>query len=821
MDNAKRIEQAWGLLQEELRYSLQSLGSPQITENIIDILGEVSPDLSEQNGKGESLKQQALEILGAIDSDSFQGEVAPLHSVLSNIRLGKQSGENSKVYTYPADPLPESFYQAKVSELYPDPERDSSFPEEIDQNLEKFGQELKKLALLKDTEAKWESLYFLLYKYCSRLPSFRYSSLKDISLFDHLRIFTGLAHNLAAFGGELPAKPFVMVKGDLSGIQKFIYSKIDMSQAGNTQGLSKRLRGRSFYVSLLTEFIAERFVERFELLRSNIIFVGGGQFLMVIPNIEGWENKITEFSKEFNQYLLGKVESRTSLVIGATLCGKDLYQNSSRYMKAVNDDLNEQKYLKHKGYLEYIFDPNRQTPYKPDADPEKKVPKAFNEDIGIGKKLPYANVLIELRTKEKIKNAHDEELKWAASYHDYHTYYFLPKSSRNAWDGYSLIEILSHYEKEVEIASVKVYQINGTQLFDLVEVLKNAFPQIAFSFGFKFIGTYAPKDEDNHVLEFGAIAELNSLPNLFPEERTYAFHDQQEGKLNYPLLAVMRLDIDDLGTLFAFGMGENTPFARTATLSRELEIFFSGYMNKLAEDYRLYVTYSGGDDAFVVGSWINVLHFAQKLKQDFEVFTCQNPEISFSAGIYLCDEHFPVAKFADRAEEAVDEAKDFTLRKKLIEKHGQESKQEVITHRKNALSVFDHTLSWDQYRSMLVFAEKLLSKVPKEGSKEQQGKFARSLVHRVYRLIRGSLSQGGHLLTNRLYRNSMQLHYLFAKQGYTQRVLEKNDLQTEVPNMIIKAFIDHGDSGDIKSSMLQNYQIPMRYVLMKTRKNRS
>ena len=76
---------------------------------------------------------------------------------------------------------------------------------------------------------------------------------------------------------------------------------------------------------------------------------------------------------------------------------------------------------------------------------------------------------------------------------------------------------------------------------------------------------------------------------------------------------MVRLDVDALGAVFASGLGEQRSLSRTATLSRELETFFSGYVNTLAKDHSMYITYAGGDDLFAVGSWINALEFSRAL----------------------------------------------------------------------------------------------------------------------------------------------------------------------------------------------------------------
>ncbi|RMG73185.1 MAG: hypothetical protein D6722_04125 [Bacteroidetes bacterium] len=278
----------------------------------------------------------------------------------------------------------------------------------------------------------------------------------------------------------------------------------------------------------------------------------------------------------------------------------------------------------------------------------------------------------------------------------------------------------------------------------------------------------------------------------------------------------MRLDVDNLGSIFALGLKkggkQSTPFARTATLSREMDTFFSGYMNHLADAYDLYVTYSGGDDAFVVGSWINVLHFARRLRADFGHFACANSDLSFSAGIFLCDEHFPVAKFAEHAAEAEEKAKDYES------PEGRE---------KDALCVFDHTLSWTQFGEMLQFSEDLLRCVPETGGEGDPAKISRVLLHRVHRMIKETVSERGRVNLGALFRNRTRLHYYVARQKMTHKEIKVGEIPARTPEeqvdqvtkRVLATLLAHfSTERDTQARFLQNFLIATHYVILKTRK---
>jgi len=218
-------------------------------------------------------------------------------------------------------------------------------------------------------------------------------------------------------------------------------------------------------------------------------------------------------------------------------------------------------------------------------------------------------------------------------------------------------------------------------------------------------------------------------------------------------------------------------------------------MNVLAEKYKLYITYSGGDDAFLIGSWFNILHFAKELYKKFKEFTCQNQSFSFSAGIFLCDNHFPIARMSEKTAELEELSKDFEKDGKI----------------KNAVTVFGCTLNWDNYCAMIDFAEKLSYYTNEEELKDKD-KLVRSLVHRLLRIIKSCLKQNGQVDTDKLYKNVAQLHYLFARHGFTAEKIEdaQNSIEKDIISVILKVFS--------KEDIIKNYQIPLNYVILKTRK---
>lgn len=82
-----------------------------------------------------------------------------------------------------------------------------------------------------------------------------------------------------------------MVRGDISGVQKFIYRIT--APGAEAKGTAKRLRGRSFYLSVLADVIADWIIRKLNLTMANILFCSGGRFDILVP-ITSWADKMNE-----------------------------------------------------------------------------------------------------------------------------------------------------------------------------------------------------------------------------------------------------------------------------------------------------------------------------------------------------------------------------------------------------------------------------------------------------------------------------------------------------------------------------------------------
>ncbi|GIV43250.1 MAG: hypothetical protein KatS3mg035_0373 [Bacteroidia bacterium] len=524
----------------------------------------------------------------------------------------KNFSNKNEGFPYTVNNITPRFYKLEVIQPLKETEYITSLKDNNPiQNIQNLYNQLEKeIKNLKNSDLSSLSfaLYYLLYKYTLRIPCY-IKGKEDVSLFDAIRVITAVKNcEWASYNKETP---FLLIKGDVAGIQNYIYSDIELDKTGSTQGLSKKLRGRSFLVSLLTDYFASLFISEFQVFEPHILYSGGGHFLVLLPNLEDSESKLLKLEKEINLMLAKKLSFKLTFLLGKAYLDKSLLEDASNAILNVNHSLNKAKNQKHLAFIDEIFN--------------LSLANQLNEE-NLGSLIPNSNFLIELQLKSSLEKNNANRDALITDFSEWNTYYFLVDNDNE-------IEKLLPSNKD-NIKSVKIYAFNQTEF---IRNFKSSFP---IHYGFKIIANYVPKNSKDKALTFEEISSLE-LPQ------------SQNSCLEYKQLGILRLDVDHLGSIFAYGLEKNgqTSLMRVATLSRELHHFFAGYSNVLTKKYHIYTVYSGGDDAFFIGSWINILHFANEFRKAFKNFVCNNPNLSFSAGIFMCHPRHPIAKFAEEAAE--------------------------------------------------------------------------------------------------------------------------------------------------------------------------
>lgn len=605
------------------------------------------------------------------------------------------------------------------------------FPQKDDRknNYENIWNEFRKeLSMIKNNP---DILYYLIKKYTSLIPSLS----RDISLFDHIKITTAISTCLYKYMEDKPEeilvkdeKFFLLISGDLSGIQHFIYRVASPQDA--QEGMAKRLRGRSLYLNLLNDAVVTRILDKLELNEANVLWSGGGNFLLLAPNTEKVSKELEKLRVEIDHFLIKKFNSELFLAMNCKKTSAAELKDFGKFKENLEAELSIGKKQKFIDKLDELFADNEKIPNKTcsvcdnTVTGDLKLCEDCEKHGDLGKQLAYSKYYLKSITNEPDK--FDVFLLGIR-------YRFIKSYSDIAEN---VLEISKNSR------DIKVFKLNDTEFLH-EELLKQNLPA---SFGFLFLANTVPL-YDNHVLSFTNLSELSKGANK---------------------LGILRMDVDDLGKIFT----KEGNLARISTMSSMLDFYFSGILNKICENYNfineqkicpeckevlrkvkltpieddekpitvyrmdkkdtlckacmqnkntsIYINYAGGDDLLIIGPWDHAIELAKDIRQKFKEFTCSNEDIHISGGIYISDPKFPIGRAASNAKEVLDKSK---------EKDG-----------KNRMSVFNETICWDTTEPEKSFNELL------EFSMKLEDYTDRKMVSKgfVYSLLRMWYSNFGH-----------------------------------------------------------------------------
>ena len=472
--------------------------------------------------------------------------------------------------------------------------------------------------------------------------------LSDISLYDHAKLNAAYAICLQKYFGEslnlneivslCDEEVFLLVSGDVSGIQQFIYTI-------PSKGALKSLRGRSFYLEILLEHIADEILTGAGVSRSCLLYTGGGHFYLLLPNTSEINELLENFSEKVNDWFLEHFDNRLYLAMAWTPCTELEFTGQTEAgtgapFKRVSEALSKQKLCRYsESQLEVLFTPDSSI---------NKTRDGYRE-CGIchtsANELSYYNDTDETLACQSCRSL------------------FIFGSRMLKCDGF--------------IVARKFF---GDEINDALPL-----PGLKESF-FLFPSTDAPRIPNNAVvrryekkrgdLNIGTIGiwladyvTRRDNGDVVDFEELAAKSCGEETGIKR--LAVIRADVDNLGAAFMAGFPhEYATLTRSASLSRQLAYFFKHVINFICagslekfslfgtekkSPHNVHVVYSGGDDVFLVGSWDSLVELAVEIRKTFSTFT--NGKLTFSAGIGFFQPKLPVAELARKTGELEETAK--------------------------------------------------------------------------------------------------------------------------------------------------------------------
>jgi CRISPR-associated protein Csm1 len=618
-------------------------------------------------------------------SEDYQDyKETPMVSVFSRIKLDK---EPPKLYRYHPNIL-------KPENTFPE-EFDLYRGNELNNHLQNFGEDFRKIekdakkSNLHEFDAIFSNILTILAKYAWCIPSNTQEEMPDVSLFDHLKTTCAIAaclykyHSPTFKEGEIKedkTDKFLLLVGDLSGIQNYIFN-ITHIGAG---GVAKRLRARSFQLNIISEIISHKILHAFNLPLANILMVSGGKFYILLPNIKDSNEKIMALKKEVDYWFYKNLNAEINVNIATmSLSGVD-FGNYSNVMKKINQLLQRTKNRPFESILinNSLWEDSA-TSLNIDFEREEKICKACNKFPG--QQEEDGKFICKRCTDDKEIGKKLPKIKYIA-------FYKKDLGEFKNYLGYSF-DLLN---------DIKQTKLDAYLVMNIKEpVLDCRFP-IMYRFMANYVSNFISEDDCDACKEFGNCSEKDHAIVGQPKYFECIANESRGRKM----LGYLKADVDNLGAVFTFGLQENNSISRISTLSRMLDVFFSGYMQKLIEDNypELYTVYSGGDDVLVIGPWDSIIIFAEELNKEFKRFTCNNENLTISAGVAFVKHNYPVFRAVEMADNALDLSKDMG---------------------KDRLTLFGQVIEWDEATDIIRESEKLAKWIEQ---KQVSSGFARNLL---------------------------------------------------------------------------------------------
>lgn len=599
----------------------------------------------------------------------------------------------------------------------------------------------------------------------------------DISLFDHSRIAAAVAaciseyleaedrndlrlellDNSVCFYDE---QAFLLFSADLSGIQSFIYTVA-------TENALRSLRSRSFYLEILMEHVIDELLDACGLSRANLLYSGGGHCYLLLPN-----------TREAKQAIEDVMQCVRSALIRQF--GVQLYLAHAEVACSANDLMNR---------------PAEKAPYQ-------ALYRRLSEALSCRKMQRYSAAEIRLLNSEPLSEdgrecricGTSQQLtgsglcQWCDRF---------VRLSRKIQDSDVFVLSLQRDEDALPLPS-----LHGTAYLHFSDEA-NARQQLMEQRPVLRIYT------KNH-----GYTGLRYATRLFVGDyhASNLMSELAERAAGIRRLAVLRADVDNLGAAFMCGFEQQSgdaqqrnrfvTLSRTATLSRQLSMFFRYHINGILAGNQpgmegalpVSIVYSGGDDLFLLGAWDGVIQAMLRIQEAFESFTSGRLHLSAGVGIY--GESYPIRRAAIQTEELVDEAKSM--------------------EGKNAVSLFapgqGHSYSWSVFRERVI-GEKLscvrsfFKNQARDGAEERGMAF----LYRILELLRRcneqiNLARIAYLLARlepSRKETEAQLRYRVFSRSVMQWCRSEEDRRELITAIYLYVYRERGANVNDSESLLQ------------------
>lgn len=457
----------------------------------------------------------------------------------------------------------------------------------------------------------------------------------DISLFDHMKLTAATASCIEKYiqekgifdykeklfekGKDFYAEEaFFLFSMDISGIQDFIYTIA-------SKNALKTLRARSFYLEIMMEHIIDCLLQEVHLSRANLIYSGGGHCYILMPNVEKTKLVVKGYMKDLNYWLKDMFHISLYVAWGYAPCSANGLRNVpvgsyAEIFHNVGEELSKKKSHRYTAEDIIALNSKKYDDYSRECKICKKIVKVNSEGI-----CPVCRAIQQFSHNILADEFFTVTLEKSEDALPLPGGYYLVSDNRES------------VKKKMQQDDYYVRTYSKNEMF--------TGKHIATKFR---VGDYAAGKT------FGEFAEEADGINR---------------------IGVLRADVDNLG--FAFVSGFDNPenqnryvtLSRTATLSRQLSLFFKFHINTILNNssYSIdgkdehprnaAICYSGGDDLFIVGAWNEIIELAVDIRRKFEKYT--QGTLTFSAGIGIYAPGYPISAIAREVAGLEEKSKSF------------------------------------------------------------------------------------------------------------------------------------------------------------------
>lgn len=495
----------------------------------------------------------------------------------------------------------------------------------------------------------------------------------DISLFDHVKLTAAIASCIYKYIQEnkiddlkrylfidgkkfYEKEVFLLFSMDISGIQKFIYTV-------TTKNALRTLRARSFYLEVMMEHIIDGLLEQLGLSRTNLLYCGGGHCYMLLPNTESVKIQIDSYLEDINQWFILNFGTALYIAGAYALCNSRTLRNDpegsySNLFRQVSSQISKIKLNRYSAkQIRFL---------------NQRVHKDYTRECCVCKRIGETDSEGVCRLCRKF-----EKFSQSVLYDD--AFSVLRKDEPDALPlpgGSSLTGD--------DLESLRTRMIQDDD----------------------YVRTYTK----NKMFTGKYISTKLWVGDYTTGQTFEEFAAQGTG---IERIGVLRADVDNLGQTFVSGFDspvygdQYNTLSRTAVLSRKLSTFFKLHIREILKHGQFSLTgepsdrqrkatiiYSGGDDVFIVGHWLDIIEFAIDLKNSFKQFT--QGTLTLSAGIGIYDSSYPIRVIAEETG-AMESAS-----KSKVGKDSVTLLEDGAYHLEDGLRISDGTYTWSEFEEQVL-----------------------------------------------------------------------------------------------------------------------